>query len=163
MSIATHIRAAMEMPELVVRSYLDDLEDEHLFVRPLENMNHIAWQLGHLISGENFHIRQLYPDSMPPLPAGFVDNYTKETAGSDDRSMFLGKQAYLDLMAEQRAATIRVLEGLDDEELIRPAPESIRYFGPTIGTVFAGEAAHWMMHAGQWAVIRRKLGRPPLF
>ena len=22
---------------------------------------------------------------------------------------------------------------------------------------------HWLMHAGQWAIVRRKLGRPPLF
>jgi len=22
---------------------------------------------------------------------------------------------------------------------------------------------HWLMHAGQWAVVRRKLGKPPLF
>jgi hypothetical protein len=29
--------------------------------------------------------------------------------------------------------------------------------------VFSMQGSHWMMHAGQWAVLRRKLGRPPLF
>lgn len=66
-------------------------------------------------------------------------------------------------MQEQRQGTLDVLEGLTDAELMRASPESVRYLGPTIGSVFAGESTHWMMHAGQWAVIRRKLGKPPLF
>lgn len=163
MSIAAHIAASLELPSFVVKSYLDDLADDDLLVRPLENMNHLAWQLGHLISSENFHINEVYPNSMPPLPEGFRDRHSKETAGIDDPSAFATKAEYLGLMDEQRAGTLKVLAGLSDEELSQPSPESIRYFGPTIGSVFTGESAHWMMHAGQWAVIRRKLGRPPLF
>jgi hypothetical protein len=162
-SIAAHIRESLELPSMVVRMYLDDLTDEELFVRPFDNMNHIAWQLGHLIAGENFHINQVFPESMPPLPDCFADNYSKEMASSDDRSAFLPKAEYLSLMNEQRGGTLSVLEPLTDEELSQPSPESISYFGPTIGSVFAGESAHWMMHAGQWAVVRRKLGKPPLF
>ena len=163
MSIAGHIKASLELPNMIVRSYLEDLTDDDLFSRPLDNMNHIAWQLGHLISGENFHINQVYPGSMPSLPVGFADNYTKETALSNARAAFLTKAEYVSLMDEQRSGTLFVLEGLSDNELEKPSPESIAYFGPTIGSVFAGESAHWMMHAGQWAVIRRKLGKPPLF
>jgi hypothetical protein len=163
MSIAAHIRSALELPSFVVRSYLDDLTDDDLLVRALEKTNHIAWQLGHLIASEHYHVEQIYPDSMPRLPAGFADGYTRLTALSDDRAQFLSKDEYLQLMDQQRAGTISVLQGLSDDELMRPAPESISYFGPTIGSVFAGESAHWMMHAGQWAIIRRKLGRAPLF
>lgn len=163
MSIAAHIATSLELPNFVVRSYLDDLTEEDLFVRPLETMNHIAWQLGHLIASENFHINEVAPDSMPPLPEDFRERHAKETAASDDRSTFATKAEYLRLMEEQRAGTLAVLKGLNDEQLSQPSPESIRYFGPTIGSVFAGESAHWMMHAGQWAVIRRKLGKPPLF
>lgn len=163
MSIASHIASSLELPGFIVRSYLEDLTDGDLLVRPLENMNHIAWQLGHLIAGENFHINEVYPDSMPPLPEGFRDRHSKETAASEDRSLFLTKSEYLELMEQQRAGTLAVLKELSAEELLKPSPESIRYFGPTIGSVFAGESAHWMMHAGQWAVVRRKLGRPPLF
>lgn len=163
MSIATHIASSLELPSMVVRNYLDDLTDDDLFVRPLQNMNHIAWQFGHLIAGENFHINQLFPDSMPSLPDDFADHHSKETSSSDDRSLFMAKAAYLVLMEEQRAGTMSILAGLSDEELSKPSPESISYFGPTVGSVFAGESSHWMMHAGQWAVIRRKLGKPPLF
>lgn len=163
MTIAAHIKAALELPRFVVHSYLEDLADDDLFVRPLETMNHIAWQLGHLIAGEHSHIEQVVPQSMPRLPDHFVEQHSKETAGSNDRARFLTKAAYLRLMEQQRAGTLSVLATLSDEELSQPSPEPIRYFGPTVGCVFAGESAHWMMHAGQWAVVRRKLGRPPLF
>ena len=163
MSIAAHIESTLKLPSMVVRMYLQDLADKDLFVRPLANMNHIAWQLGHLISGENFHINQVCPNSMPPLPEGFAENHSRETASSDDPSTFLRKAEYLSLMTEQRNSMLSALNALSDEELAKPSPESISYFGPTVGSVFAGEAAHWMMHAGQWAVVRRKLGKPPLF
>ena len=163
MTIAKHIQVSLELPRMVVNAYLADLSDADLFVRPAEKMNHIAWQLGHLIAGENFHVNQIYADSMPPLPDGFQDAHSKETAGIDDPTAFCTKDEYIQLMNDQRAATLTILSPLSDEELMKPAPDTISYFGPTIGSVFAGEAAHWMMHAGQWAVVRRKLGHEPLF
>jgi hypothetical protein len=32
-----------------------------------------------------------------------------------------------------------------------------------VGDVFSMQGGHLLMHAGQWAVVRRKLGRKPLF
>jgi hypothetical protein len=163
MSIAVHIRSALELPDFVVRSYLEDLSDADLLVRPLATMNHIAWQLGHLIASENGHIEHVAPGAMPPLPAGFAQRHARQSAASDDPADFLSKAEYLEQMRQQRAGTLAALEQFSDEQLAAPAPESIRYLGPTVGCVFAGESAHWMMHAGQWAVVRRRLGRPPLF
>ena len=36
-------------------------------------------------------------------------------------------------------------------------------FAATVRAMFSGQGMHWMMHAGQWAVVRRKLGRKRLF
>ena len=163
MSIAEHIRASFKLPDMIVRAYLEDLTDEELLVRPASTMNHIAWQLGHLIHSENFHINSVCPESMPILPAGFSSAHSKETSASDDPSMFLAKSEYVRLMEEQRTGSLAALSRLSDEELAMPSPDDIRYFGPTVGAIFAGEPVHWMMHAGQWSVVRRSLGRPPLF
>jgi len=163
MSIAAHIKSSLELPGSIVRAYVDDLSDKELLLRPQKDMNHIAWQFGHLIVSENFHINQLYAGCMPALPDGFAAMHTRETAPDNRRASFCPKAEYLQLMDEQRAGTLAVLAGLDDEALLQPAPEGIRYFGPTVGSVFAGESTHWMMHAGQWAVVRRMLGKPPLF
>ena len=40
----------------------------------------------------------------------------------------------------------------------RCAPEQMRKFCPTVGAVFLLHPQHWLMHAGQWVIVRRKLG-----
>ena len=163
MSIAAHIKTELNLPASVVQSYLQDLTDDQLFVRPHDKANHIAWQLGHLISAEHSLNNMVCPDSMPPLPQGFAEKHTKETASSDDQSAFCTKDEYLRVMQEQREGTLALLDRLSDEELEKPAPEDIQMFGATVGAVIAGQSAHWMMHAGQWVIVRRQLGKEPLF
>lgn len=163
MSIATHIKAELQLPGFVAQSYLQDLTDEQLLIRPHEKANHIAWQLGHLIASEHNLNNMVCPDSMPALPEGFAERHSKETASSDDPSTFCTKEEYLKLMQEQRAGTMALLDRLSDDELERPAPEEIQKFGATVGAVIAGQSAHWMMHAGQWVIVRRQLGKEPNF
>ena len=163
MSIAEHIKSSLQLPTFVVNGYLEDLTDTDLLVRPTEKSNHINWQLGHLIQSEQFHTSQVCPDVVPELPAGFKERYTKETVSSDNPADFLSKAELVELMHKQREVTLNALSKLSDEELMQPAPESVSYLGPTVGCVFAGEATHWMMHAGQWSVIRRIIGKQPLF
>ena len=131
--------------------------------RPVPNANHIAWQLGHLISSEHQLQNMVAPDSMPPLPEGFAEKHAKEAATSDDPAAFCAKDEYLKLMDEQRAGTLALLDKLSDEDLEQPSPEQIQQFGATVGAVIAGQSAHWMMHAGQWVIVRRQLGKEAMF
>lgn len=157
------IRASMAVPDVIVQSYLDDLSDDDLMIRTVDGLNHIKWQLGHLVSSENGMIESVCPGSMPPLPEGFKEKYTKETASIDDPAAFHSKDEYLKLAAEQREAMLKALDGLSDDDLDKPAPERLQRMWPTVGSVFSMQPTHWVMHAGQWAVLRRKLGKPPLF
>jgi hypothetical protein len=163
MSIATQIKHELNLPTFTVQSYLQDLSDKDLMRRPTENANHIAWQLGHLIAAEHNLNNMVCPESMPELPAGFAEQHNKETASSDDASDFCTKEEYTKAMEEQRAGTLALLDRLSDEELEKPAPEAIRKFGATVGAVIAGQSAHWMMHAGQWVIVRRQLGKEAIF
>lgn len=163
MSIATQIKHELNLPTFVVQGYLGDLSDEDLLRRPVPNANHIAWQLGHLIVSEHNLNNMVCPDSMPALPEGFAEKHAKETATSDDAGGFCTKHEYVNAMEEQRAGTLALLDKLSDEELEKPAPENIQKFGATVGAVIAGQSAHWMMHAGQWVVVRRQLGKEAMF
>ena len=163
MSIADHIKTVLALPTTVVRSYLRDLTDEQLFIRPHEKANHLAWQLGHLIASEHTLNNMVCPDSMPPLPEGFADKHSKDAARSDDSAEFCTKSEYLAAMEEQRSGTMALLDRLSDEELEKPSPEPIQQFGATVGAVIAGQSAHWMMHAGQWVILRRQLGKVAMF
>jgi len=163
MNATEAIKVSMNTPNMIVESYLGDLTDEDLLVRPVDGANHIAWQLGHLIAAENGMIEGICPGSMPALPEGFKDKYNNDTCGSDNADDFLSKDEYLNLAKEQRTATLAALEKLSDEDLEKPSPEEMQKMFPTVGVIFMMQPTHWIMHAGQWAIIRRKLGKPPLF
>ena len=133
-------------------------------VRPHAECNHIKWQLGHLIASEHQMISGCMPaGTIPDLPDGFADRYTKEQAKSDDPAAFHSKDELLSAYANQRAATLQALESVTTEQLDGETPEPMRGYAPTVAAAFIMQETHWTMHAGQWAVIRRMLGRPPLF
>lgn len=157
------IRAGLKSCAEIVRGYLEDLREEELLVRPVPGCNHIAWQLGHLIAGEHLMMEAIAPGRMPKLPEGFVERHGKEQAALDDPKAFLPKAEYLRLMQEQRAGTLAILEGIKDADLAQPSPERMRSYAPRVVDLLNLQGQHWLMHAGQWAVIRRKLGRPPLY
>jgi len=157
------IRLGIDSAHQICQGYLQDLTDAELLVRPVPGANHTAWQLGHLLVAENEMIDAVSPGSMPALPAGFAEKYTPETAKLDAPGAFHPKSVYMSVYEEQRAGTLKALDKLTDADLDKPGPEKFRSFVKTVGEVFGMQATHWLMHAGQWAVTRRKLGRKPLF
>ena len=163
MSIAEHIKSSLDLPTFAMKAYLEDLTDEDLMKRPAETANHIAWQLGHLVVSENQIIEMVFPNTMPALPEGFAEKYTKETASIDDPAAFHSKEEYLKLFDEQRAGTLAVLATLSDEDMSKPTPEPIQKFASNVGCLFSGQGAHRLMHAGQWIISRRQLGKGPMF
>jgi len=157
------IKLAIDMGDMISMSYLQDLTDEQLMQRPHPECNHLNWQMGHLIAAERMMIEGVAPGSMPALPEGFAERYSKETDKSDDANAFDTKEELLRVYQEQRAGTLAALSKLSDEELDNPSPEAMRSFVPNVGGMFSMQGSHWLMHAGQWAVLRRQLGKPPLF
>ncbi len=157
------IRRSIENNDKIAAAYLGDLTDEELLVRPVPGSNHIAWQLGHLIAAENMLIGTIAPGSMPKLPDGFAEKHSKETAAIDDPKAFCTKDEYLKLMKEQRAATLAALDKFPEADLEKPGPEKFRSFFPQNIDLFLLAGSHPLMHSGQWAVTRRKVGRKPLF
>jgi uncharacterized damage-inducible protein DinB len=152
----------MDMGLFVLNTYVSDLSDGDLLKRPAPGCNHLAWQLGHLISSEASLLNSVCPGQGAELPAGFAQQHSKENCQSDDASQFRGKQDYLDLYQRVREATLAALEKLPDAELDAPSPEWIRERFPKVGHVFTLIGNHPMMHAGQFAVVRRQLGKPIL-
>ena len=157
------IRMSIKHADIIVDGYLEDLSDADLLVRPVPGANHIAWQLGHLIQSEHDMLEMVAPGSMPELPEGFKQKHTSDTAGSDDPKAFLKKDEYQRLRRQQRAGTLAALETMSTDSLTKPGPEPMRDYFPTVADIVGGQSSHWLMHAGQWAVVRRKLGRKPLF
>lgn len=158
------IRQSIEMSDMTVGKYLEDLDDAAFRVRPVGGMNHIAWQMGHLISVERSTVEAIKPGSCPPLPEGFDAKHEKETHSSDDPKDFQTRDEYLALWKAQRAASLAVLDSLSDADLDAPAPEKVRGFCPTVGHALNMMGGiHPMMHAGQFVGVRRSLQKPIAF
>jgi hypothetical protein len=156
------IRAADSLSTMVLNSYISDLDDGDLMRRPGAGCNHLAWQLGHLISSEVHLLEGIVPGKSVALPEGFDAAHSKDNRHSDDPSEFLSKTAYQDLLAKVHAATLSALESFPEADLDQPAPENYRSFCPTMGDMFVLIATHPMMHAGQFVVVRRQLDKPVL-
>ncbi|MFN9717395.1 MAG: DinB family protein, partial [Planctomycetota bacterium] len=141
-------------------SYIGDLSDAELLKRPGKGCNHIAWQLGHLISSECGLLNAIQPEAAPKLPEDFDHKHSKENSVSDNPTDFFTRQQYVDLAAKVHAAVIRCLDAYPAEKLDDPSPEHFRGMFPTIGSMFLLIATHPMMHAGQFVPVRRELDKP---
>lgn len=156
------IIAAMGMSSMVLSKYISDLDDNELTLRPGKGCNHVAWQLGHLISSEVSLLKSVCPNAHVELPSNFAEQHSKDAATSDDATKFCSKQQYLDLFSKVNAASQAELLKLSDADLDRPGPEHFKNMFPTVGHVFVLIATHGLMHAGQFVPLRRALGKPVL-
>ncbi len=163
MDLKHAVLSTLTSSQAVVDAYLEDLTDRDILVRAVPNTNHIAWQLGHLISSERNLMEAVRPGAVGALPDGFAEKHNKATAGSDDPLKFLTKAEYRALAARVRADVRSTLEALPMAEFDRKVEGGLPPFLKNVGDVLLFLGAHWHMHAGQWAIIRRTLGKPPLF
>lgn len=154
------IRNAYELSQMVLTSYVNDLSDEELLSRPAEGCNHIAWQLGHLISSECGLLDAAAPGFSIELPEGFAEKHGKENTSSDDAADFCSKDEYLGYFTKLKEATFKGLDAQTDEDLAKAAPEHFQSICPNMGGLFVLIATHAMMHVGQMVPVRRKLGKP---
>ena len=157
MDAQTAIRNVLATGEMIGMAYLGDLSDAELMQRPHAKCNHLNWQIGHLIVSENSLVGMAWP--MPCLPDGFKEKYIKEAAASDDPSNFATKDELMAAYKAQRAATLEVLAKVSADDLDQPSGVD---YAPTRGQLISLNGEHWLMHAGQWVIVRRQNDKPVL-
>ena len=87
----------------------------------------------------------------------------QKTSLDDTPNDFHTKQEYLDLLDKVRVATLSALAKMSDADFDKPTTGTVAAYAPTYGAAFLLLGDHQMMHAGQFTVLRRKLGKPVLF
>jgi len=155
------IQTALQGTQHMLTMYLGDLSDADLVVRPVPNANHIAWQIGHLISAERGLGKQMPGVAYPELPAGFEEQHNSKNSTSDKG--FGTKADYINLFNKTREATLAALNKMSEADLDKPTSGPMAQFAPTLGALFILISNHVLMHTGQFTVVRRKLGKPVLF
>lgn len=142
------LKASLKTTQMIFHSYVNDLTDAELLERPGPGCNHLAWQLGHLISSNSSILNTIAPGAAPTLPAGFDDQHSKAMATSQDDSGFLTKEQYLELFRKLDEATLATFDRLTEDDLDKPSPENWRGKFPTLGSLAVLLASHTMMHVG---------------
>lgn len=160
MTVQQALCSHVDLTDMVMKSYLNDLNDADLMTRPGPGCNHLAWQLGHLITSEQGLLEQLLPGSGIKLPEGFAEKHDKKQIDNNDPKQFYTKQEYVDLYKKSRQNVKDTIAKLSTEEFDKPAPANWQKMFKTAGDMFNLIASHAMMHAGQFAVVRRNLGKP---
>lgn len=151
------IKIELGTAEFVALKYLEDLSDADLMCRPHPQCNHVNWQIGHLVASEFEMMDKFAPGGMPPLPERFAARYDRATQGSDDQSQFATKDELLTAYRTQREATLKALDQVEQEDFDQATGIS---YAPTLGSLYLMQGGHWLMHCGQWVVVRRQLGKP---
>ena len=155
---------ALESTKATLEMLVGDFSDADLLVRPVPGANHAAWQIGNVIVGDPYLVKAELPNAVfPELPAGFADLHGGKGAKIDQDAGFLTKDGYLKLLGSTRDATIAAVSKLTDADLDRPSSDGMKWAGPTLAHVLMFAASHTIQHAGQFSVIRRKLGKPVMF
>ncbi len=154
------IKVGLDTAEFVAMGYLNDLTDAEFMLRPHQACNHINWQIGHLIEGEHRMMETIYPQSMPALPTGFKEKYSRDMVNENDPSKFCTKAELMSAYRQQREASLALLAKQQDSDLDR---ETGVPYAPTFASMFSLLGSHWLMHSGQWVIVRRQLGKSALF
>lgn len=157
------VRSSLGIADFMAYGYLADLTATELLDRPVPTANHIAWQLGHLITAERHLASAAVPGSMPELPAGFPERYGRGKPVTDNPADYLSKEEYTNLAKTVRAATLKALDRLSPADFDKPLEGRLPPFVKTVGDAFVAIGNHWVLHAGQWVVLRRKLRREVMF
>lgn len=164
MNACKAIETSLGITQNLLNQYVSDLSDADLLVRPAPEANHIAWQLGHLIYAEVHLAAPQLPDApYPAVSPGFEQQYGKEGSRDDAPMHFLSKAQYLEMFNQARDVTKAAVAKLSDQDLDRPTVGNMAKFAPTVGNLLLLVSNHTLMHAGQFTVVRRKLGKPVLF
>ena len=160
MSTLDAIRSTFALSDMVLNSYVGDFRDSDLMTRPGIGCNHIAWQLGHLISSEADLIDKVKAGSAVALPDGFADKHSKEATANDDANDFCSQAEYVALYKQTRENSLSVISSLPEESFSAEGPEDMRQFCPTMADFCCLIASHPMMHVGQFVPVRRAHGKP---
>ena len=157
------LKTCLTSTQNLLQQYIADLSDEDLLRRPVPEANHIAWQLGHLIASETMLGRNLRGAMYPELPASLQAQMSGKSSATPPPEGYLKQAEYLDWFNKVRGATIANVDRATDADLDQPLMGDFAKWAPTVGALLVLTANHTLMHAGQFTVVRRALGKPVLF
>ena len=129
--------------------------------QPSAGANHPLWIVGHLAVGDD-QIRSALGGGQAHLPEKWVKMFGTGSTPTSQSDAYPPYDEVHRALTESRQRLLDWFEGMSDDDLRRPLPESWQGFAPTYGALISALAAHEALHVGQLSVVRRSLGLKPV-
>jgi hypothetical protein len=144
---------------------LDHTDPADWFRQP-SDITHIAWQVGHLAVAEYRlaleRIRGHFPRDELLLPRSLKACFVRESVPSPEPADYPSPAELRTLLDNVHEQVLRELPDLADETLDEPPTMPHPLFSTKLGSLlWCGQ--HEMLHAGQIGLLRRLLGKKPLW
>jgi hypothetical protein len=124
--------------------------------------NHALWFAGHMAMTDNFFLGMIAPGQEKQYE-GWDKYFGMGSKPTNDPDDYPPVAEVLDTMRERRTALLKALKGRSDAELAGPPAGGANDFIPDLAAVYEVTNWHEALHLGQVTVVRRALGRKPLF
>jgi hypothetical protein len=152
-----------------VRTYteqlLADIDQESWYEQPIDGMNHIAWQVGHLTMAQYglALLRQRGRESADRelIPRSYLRMFAKGSSPSIDVDARPDPAEIRSVFDRVHQQVLKELEAYPLEQLDTPVELPYVAFPNKLGSLIMS-AHHEMLHAGQIGMLRRLLGKPPI-
>ena len=136
------------------------------FRMPHEGVSHIAWQVGHLAFAEYSlalkRIRGKRAEDAQLLPAAFVEKFGRGSSPDPDPGAYPSTEEIRRVFETLHRQVLHEVSALEDTVFDEPVTDPHPHFS-TKGGALVWCAEHEMMHAGQIGLLRRLLGKPPIW
>lgn len=161
-----HLRDQLMLARRYTCELLDDIAPDQWFTQPAGLGTHVAWQVGHLAMAELrlcvFYLRPMTPADHAVMSDAFMAHFRKGAVPSADPQAY---PPWEDILRTFHAVHEYVLANWRDYatiDLLTPCLPHHRV-GKVKLDMLAWVTRHEMIHAGQIGLLRRLLGRAPLW
>jgi len=168
MSSSSRLESAIDRirgSRVFTKQFLKDLTDAEWFSSPPQYTTHIAWQVGHIaVAQYSLCLRRVRGRTKADeslISDAFIEAFkggSKPIAEPEKNPPLDEIRRVFDAVHEQ---SVGELSARSEAELDEPLAEPHPRFKTKLGAV-EFSALHEMVHAGQIAMLRRLMGKPPL-
>jgi hypothetical protein len=145
--------------------FLPDLTPAEWFWSPEQYPTHVAWQVGHLaVAQYNLCLRRVRgrtAEDESLISESFIEAFKFGSAPTRKEVQYPSLEEIKRVFDAVHAQSLAELEKRSDAELNEPLENPHPRFATKLGAVeFCSQ--HELVHAGQIAMLRRLMGKPPL-
>ncbi len=143
---------------------VEGVDASRWFEQPAPDVQHIAWQVGHLAASQVslIHGRCCGKSPEAHLPATFTEQFGRGSRPTAAAAAYPPIAEIRRVFDGVHAEAIALIRTLPEEELDAPTAGGPHPMFVTKGQCIAMAAMHESFHAGQIALMRRIFGMPPL-